>query len=265
MEKSHTITCYLYFEIKFMEPDTQKDTLISIIITYNKIHERCLKAVESINKLRFKEKLEIIIICIDNVESEGLFHFPDLKIQFIHVKHLLEYGKIRHIGVEKSNGDLIFFLEEHCEIVGEDCIEKIIDIYQQGYESIGPEIIILNQSSKNDIVNAILCFFPFLSPSVRGEYNTLPGNNAIYSKVALESVGEDLPDLLGYDMLLADQIKKNNYSIFIEPDIKIRHAFEKRFLDSMKVNYYYNIVFSHYRKKINNWNGIALLIRIWLL
>ncbi|HLF34017.1 MAG TPA: hypothetical protein VI583_07260, partial [Cyclobacteriaceae bacterium] len=151
--------------------------------------------------------------------------------------------------------------EEHCEFVGRENLEHIKTLAIRGFDCIGGQILIGNEKKHGNPVSALCAFLPFLEPSVTGEYNSLPGYNAAYKRRALESVKKDLPLLFGYEALLLNEILKKKFKIYIEPSVKIKHYFENRNINTLKLSFFYNINFSHARKTYYHWSGFQVVMR----
>ncbi len=240
------------------------DTNISVIIICNKVYQRCKNAIESVDRQENKGQVEVVLLAIKNPGIKDQLHFPSLKIKIIDIDNFSNLGELRKIGVDNSSGELIFFLEEHAEIVDSRTIDKILETYEKGHDCIGGKILIGDPGNNISLPGAIISFFPFIEPVETGKTHTLPGYNSIYSRTALESLSRPLEELLGYEDFLIEELKRNNHSFYLNTDIQIRHYFEAHLSDTLKLHFYYNVGYSSFRKKMNNWPWPIVTIRVLL-
>ncbi len=226
--------------------------LISFVIVCDLKLERAYRAIESIMRwINSVEKEIIVVYCTEKPMLED-----DFEITLIKASPNSDLGHLRYLGAKSSRGKWVAYLEEHCEIVGTEYLNGFRNLEKEGHVGIGG--VILSEGSNLSRLLALINFFPFNKTLIKPSMNSLPGYNSLYKKEALDNLGDDT-SIFGYDQLIVDKLIKADCSIGLSGEMCIKHYFEKRLMDSLKLNYYFNVGYGIERNRQSN---LTMLTRV---
>lgn len=114
--------------------------MISIIIPSYYSQSTIGECLRSLTARRTKEKFEILVVnsSIDETTKIVKEHFPT--VQFIQLEKRAFAGTARNIGIKKTKGDIVAFVDADC-VPSSNWLSKVISWHRKGYRVVGDSIV----------------------------------------------------------------------------------------------------------------------------
>jgi glycosyltransferase involved in cell wall biosynthesis len=212
--------------------------MISVIIPSFNSETTIKKCLQSILEQTFEGGFEIILVdsSVDKTPIIVKEQFPH--ITYIHLDKKTDPGTARNIGIGKSKGDLIAFIDSDCVA---DCnwLANIASAHKGSYRIVGG--VVCNGNEKfSDVAWAgyLAEFREFLPEMPSREVEHIPTCNLSYKKSIFNDYGlfqgKYYPQ---EDLVFNYTLRKKSEKILCEPSIRIFHNHRTRlkdFLDHQK-------------------------------
>ncbi|UCC39483.1 MAG: glycosyltransferase [Candidatus Aminicenantes bacterium] len=207
--------------------------MISIIIPRYYSQLTISECLRSLTAQKTEEKFEILVINSSSDETHKIVreYFPT--VQFIQLKKRVFAGAARNIGIQKSQGDRVAFIDADC-IPSSDWLSKIISWHRKGYRVVGGSIA--NGSHENIFSKAEypLEILEFSPRNAKREVKFVSAANCSFSREIFDNQGL-FPDIrAGEDLVLCHKIAEKGEKIIFDPDIKVSHKNEINFKQYVK-------------------------------
>ena len=222
-------------------------TKVSVIITnYNNRHN-IKNCIESVLKQKKLEDIELEIIVVDagsNDDSQEILkYYNQIKIFYNNdtIRNVFSPSTCRNIGVENSNGELLFFIDSDC-IASENWISDMIKHFRKN-----ENIVCVFGGRKPDLGRGIGTFYRSLYTIIYSRkfrlvkdmvlnkntinkrlssFVLMATNNLSIKKSAWLSLGrmsESFANPAGEDILMEFELIQAGYTLIFDPNIKIEH------------------------------------------
>jgi glycosyltransferase involved in cell wall biosynthesis len=199
--------------------------MVSVIIpSYNseKTIEKCLTALQT---QTFDGEYEIIVVDSSDDRTPLLVkkHFP--KIQYIHLPEKTDPGTARNLGIRKSKGDPLLFIDSDCQ-ASPDWIEQIVSLHKTtDYEAVGGSVLNGNDHKSNIAWASYLAEFrEFIPQRPRREVDHIPTCNISYKRSVFDQLKGFNPKYYPQeDLEFNHRLKKNGGKILFNPQAYVYH------------------------------------------
>jgi len=208
--------------------------MISIIIPSYCSQATIGECLGSLIAQRIEEKYEILVINSSNDEIHKIVKEQFPFVEFIQLEKRTFAGTARNIGIQKSKGDIVAFIDADCT-PSSDWLSKVISWHRKGYRVVGGSII--NESKKNIFSRAEypLEILEFSPNNPKSEVKFVSAANCSFSREIFDKYGLFADIRAGEDLVLCYKIAERGEKIIFDPDIKVFHKND--------------ISFKHYIKK----------------
>ena len=218
--------------------------MVSVIIpSYNseRTIEKCLDAL--LNQT-YSGEFEIILVDSSDDRTPEIVKNKYPSILFTHLNGRTGRGKARNIGIKKSKGNLLLFVDSDC-IVPSNWINELVALHRsKNYAAIGGSVV--NGNNTMSVIawaGYIAEFRDFIPGQKGGEVEHLPTCNIAYKREILEKLGGFSEDcFLPEDHDLNQRLILAGDKIFFNPDIKVKHIHRETFNSFIKHQKYIGII-----------------------
>ena len=204
--------------------------MISVILPSYNSEFTISRVLTALQNQTFSEPYEIILVdsSIDMTPDIVIQEFPD--IMFIHLQQKTDPGTARNIGLSKSSGDIILFIDSDC-IAQPDWIEKMVCAHRNSnHAAIGGAILNGNDPKSNIAWAGYMAEFREFIPQQKAritDHN--PTCNISYKRNYLEDLGGFNPKYYPQeDLEFNYRLGKLGCTIFFYPDICVAHYHRTR-------------------------------------
>jgi len=196
--------------------------MISIIVPSYRSQATIGECIRSLLAQKIKEKPEILVVnsSIDEIHEIVKAHYPT--VHFIQLKKRAFAGTARNIGIQKTKGDIVAFIDADCT-PSSDWLSKIISWHQKGYRIVGGSIV--NGSHQNIFSRAEypLEILEFSPNNPRRETKFVSAANCSFRRDVFAEYGL-FPDIrAGEDLVFCHKIAGRGEKIIFDPSIKVFH------------------------------------------
>ena len=207
--------------------------MISIIIPSYHSQSTIGECLRSLKAQRVKERFEILVINSSNDETQKIVNEQFPTVQFVQLEKRIFAGTARNLGIQKSKGDIIVFIDADCA-PSSDWLSKVISWHQKGYRVVGGSII--NGSNENIFSKAEypLEILEFSPNNPKREVKFVSAANCSFRRVIFDEYGL-FPDIrAGEDLILCHKIAESGEKIIFDPEIRVFHKNEIGFKNYLK-------------------------------
>jgi len=199
--------------------------MVSVIIpSYNseRTIEKCLKSLKSQN---FNDPYEIILVDSSSDSTPQIVQRKFPEIIFIHLEIKTDPGTARNIGVKKSSGDLLLFIDSDCE-ADPNWIKHMVELHRSTHHAaIGGAVINGNDPTIEVAWAGYMAEFREFLPEIEKKYcRHIPTCNISYKTEIFKELGGFHPEFYPQeDLEFNYRLSQKNQSILFSPDILVRH------------------------------------------
>ncbi|MBU0635772.1 glycosyltransferase [Candidatus Micrarchaeota archaeon] len=199
----------------------EKKMLVSVVIPcYNseKLISKCLDSLVS-QKTDFNYEIIVVDSSKDNTPKIIKNKFPSVKL--IHLNEKTFAGAGRNIGVKKSLGEIIAFIDSDC-VAPDNWLKTAVESINTGYNIVGGSVKNANPSLIST-ADYLMGFNEFHPNMPKKEVKFMPTCNLICKKKAFNEIGGFSPDFpIAEDTIFNYKATKKNTLLF-NPKIMILH------------------------------------------
>ena len=209
--------------------------MISVIIpSYNaeKTIERCL---QSLRTQACSRKYEIILVdsSTDRTAEIVQSHFPE--IVFIHLSRKTDPGMARNIGIQRSRGEIVAFIDADCT-AAPGWLEKIAAAHEGQYAAVGGAVNNANDPADRVAMAGYLAEFrEFVPGRPRAEVDHIPTCNISYKRSVFHQYG--MFDGTYYpqeDLVFNHYLSSSGERILFDPAIQVSHCHRSGLRDFLR-------------------------------
>ncbi len=191
----------------------------------------------------------------DDTEKIVQQHFPDIRL--VHLDEKTFPGAGRNMGAKHAKGEVLAFTDADC-MPADDWLLKIWNSLQNDKNIIGGSVENGRPESVISRAEHYIEFREFSNTGQERQMRFLPSCNFAIKRDIFEQSG-GFPDVrASEDVLFANKLLRQNYSIWFDPDIRIKHLNRNR-LQPYLANQYMLGKYSAVVRKISPMPGSFLV------
>lgn len=187
----------------------------------------------------------VVVDCCDAATRDAIRRFdPDL-VSLIEADGRPSIPRLRAIGIAAARGRMVAILEDHCNVSGE-WVATIARAERHGVDVLGGAVE--NGSTQRLIDWAVFfCEYArFMLPLESGVVPEITGNNSVYSRRALDALGQELQEEL-WEGYLHQRLSEQGFDFYCDPELWVSHVKEFGFLYFLSQRYHYSRSFAGMR------------------
>jgi GT2 family glycosyltransferase len=152
---------------------------------------------------------------------------------------------LRAMGIARARGHLVAILEDHCN-VSPRWLQVIERAHRSGHRVLGGAVE--NGSVERTVDWAVFfCEYArFMPPLPRGVVDEITGNNSVYERELLKSLGGEQQDEV-WEWFLHSRLRERGVRFYCEPEMVVSHKKEFGFGYFLRQRYYYSRSFAGMR------------------
>lgn len=197
--------------------------LISIIIPAYNARSTIVKTLASLHRQDYSGKKEIIVVNSSQDDTREIIRDKFPGVQVIQLKERAFTGYAKNIGLKRSRGNIIAFIDSDC-VAEKNWLSTAEKRYSQGYRIVGGSI---GNTNFGNIVSKAEYFLELiqLSPGGRKRFVKLISTaNCYIAREIFEKHGEFPIIRKGVDMLFSHNLVQKGEKILFDPKMKVSHA-----------------------------------------
>lgn len=212
-----------------------------IVVSFNisTLLERCLTAL--IQQI-LQDQVEVLVVRDWQTHPDGLEPLQDQfsNVVWINASQGATVPRMRYIGIQQSQGEIIAFLEDDC-VASPIWCASIINAHRLPYIAIGGAVEPSAYKKGLDWGVYFCEYVRFMQP-FQDEVQSLPGNNVSYKRTALEPFLEDKSATAGfYDVFIHQSLQQSGHILRAETDLVVHN------INSWTLSHLMNVPFHHGR------------------
>ena len=199
---------------------------LSVVLVTPDRFETIRRTVRHLRRQPVAHRLELIIVApttaaIDDADPAELEPFG-------RVKKIAADGPIRCVeraaipGIRAATTPIIALIEDHA-FPAPGWAEAILKAHQGPWAAVGSAISNGNPTSSLSWASLMLAYGRWVDPDHGGVVNALPGHNITYKRERFMEFDTRLPELLGRESTLHEEIQSAGHQLYLEPDAEIAH------------------------------------------
>jgi len=168
---------------------------------------------------------EIIVIDSSKDESSKIIELEFPKVRLYHFNEKKSRGEAVNIGIERSKGDYLFFIDIDC-IINKDALSSALIFFEEDQELAGLCFAIQHQAKLSVIekVDYLLEFYHWLPCQKRKRFTKyLAGCACVYKKECLTKNRFEEFNNHGEDVLLSLRLANQGRKLLFEPSLQVTH------------------------------------------
>ena len=232
---------------------------ISLILSCSSVPAQLQRYIDRVSETQPISKIELILVTWSGYDYLPLVTAPFNGKQQIHYDPQTGLNVARAKAVEKANGRIVVFFEDHAYVEG-PWAETLIRLFDSGeYCAVGSTVRPDDETSIMSWAGYLVEYAPWGPGLKSGEQDHLPGHNCAYKRETLISLDSELPSLLRAESILHWRLRENGYKLYFTTDFLLIH---QEFLSLSKlliIHFWYGWNFADARYKAFNWS----LLRRW--
>jgi GT2 family glycosyltransferase len=199
--------------------------MVSVIVPSYNSEKTIEKNLTALQNQTYDSKYEIILVDSSSDLTPKIVRHKFPHIHFIHLDKKTDPGTARNIGVKKSRGDIIMFIDSDC-IAASDWIETLVALHQStDFAAIGGAV--LNANDPNNQVawaGYFAEFREFIPERPQKEVDHIPTCNLSFKSNVLKSMDGFNPDYYPQeDLELNYRLLQAGHRILFYPGAKVYH------------------------------------------
>ena len=199
--------------------------MISVILPSYNSEKTIIPVINALKNQTFNEPYEIILVDSSTDKTPELVRSNFPEIGYIHLAKKTDPGTARNIGLSKSNGDIILFIDSDC-VAQPDWIEKMVAMHRlTDHAAIGGSVINGNDHSSNIAwAGYIAEFREFIPQHPQREIGHIPTCNISYKRKYLEELGGFNPNYYPQeDLDFNFRLTQSGATILFYPAAQVAH------------------------------------------
>lgn len=171
------------------------------------------------------DRLEILLMDLAPPGAPPVLHADAVPVRRIVLPSTTLFAEARAAAVGLARAPIVAFLEEHTFALP-GWAAAVLAAHRGPWAAVGTQVVLGNPGwGRSDLIG-LLNYGHFFAPLERGESRRIAGHNATFKVAALRALGEDLPLLLGSDIVLHQRLLALGHRFFIEPAAAVAHRNE---------------------------------------
>ena len=237
-----------------MSPSSTAAPALTAILPTWDTFEAIRRTVSHLRAQTIAGEIELIICApaADRVRYDP----PD--VAGLHAVRVLETGEwhasgpARAMAIQMASAPIVAFCEDHCYPFP-DWAEALLAAHRESHAAVGPAFYNANPSTTS-WADLYVGYGRWLAPGQRRELALLPGHNTSYKRNLLLEFGNDLGRLMEAETMLLWDLRRQGYTLLMEPAARVLHTNFDRPLVFLHVQWHLGRVFGAIRA--GKWHSV---------
>lgn len=235
--------------------DPSAPDLSVVVVTPDRFHQ-LRKTVRHLREQSAASRTQLVIVAqresaVDDRHDGELDGFADVKI--VEAGPIPNVDKASAHGIHAATSHAVALVEDHA-FCQPGWAEAIIEAHRKPDEVIGSVILNANPHRMLSWVNLLVAYGPWTDATLAGSIDCLPGHNISYKREALLSYGDKLPDRLGRDGGLLDDLAGAGARFQLEPGAHIAHVNPSILKATTDLRFSAGRLYGHMRATSEGWS-----------
>lgn len=200
-----------------------------VVVSFNgpRLLERCLMSLE---QQTMKDGIEVLVVASRDL---GRGAIEELKRRFPRIRWESDpqrqtVPQLRSLGVARSRGDVIAFLEDDC-VASEAWCGSLLSVHRAPWPAVGGAVEPGPYGHVFDWAMYFVEYAPFMQPLPHGDGRALPGTNVSYKRTALAQLSPEWTDVPGagnglYEVFLHQALKNQRQPLRLDPAMVVHNV-----------------------------------------
>lgn len=203
----------------------------SVIIPSYNSETTILACLRSVMQQQFEEPYEVIVVDSSSDTTPQLIHQHFPQVTLIHLEQRTDSYTARNIGIQRSQGDIICFIDSDC-IAPSDWLTRIANTHHQEYAAVGGSVANGNPESLIGWAGYFAEFREFFPLHSKQFMSNIPTCNISYRQQVFAQYGlfqDLLPDSVVIkhpqqgDLIFNLKLVTHGEKILFDPAIQVAH------------------------------------------
>lgn len=199
--------------------------LTAVVVTPARF-DQLRRTVRHLREQTAAARVELVIVApstaaVGDCRREELDGFAS--VQVVPAGPIPNVDKASAVGVRAATAPAVALIEDHA-FCQPGWAAAIIEAHRRADEVIGSVILNGNRDRMLSWVNLLIAYGTWTDTTHAGAIDCLPGHNITYKRDVLLSYGDELPERLGRDGGLLDDLSGQGARFFLEPGARIAHV-----------------------------------------
>jgi hypothetical protein len=195
---------------------------LSVVMVAGACRERAQFALDRLCAQTALDELEIIVVDLGPAPDPPLSFPSTAPVEIVRSPDVEQWAEARRVGLERSSGPVIAFVEEHC-FTEPGWAAALLEAHEGPWASVGYGFLNANPETYVSRSAMVTDYGLWLDPAPRGPTSLLPGNNVSYKREAFLSLGDRLDGALASDFVAHETFRERGLPMFVEPSAVARH------------------------------------------
>ncbi len=184
------------------------------------------------------DRIEIVFVVV----SQRELHLNESEMGDFWGYQIVEIGPFRSLnharvsGIVKACAPIVVLTEDHCFPMSK-WAESLVKTHQESWVGVGPAVGLANLHCARSWANYLIQYEPWIMPQPSGEIMDIPGHNSSYKKKILIEYGERLENMMDFEFVLHEDLRKKGYRLYMDTEAKIYHVFMTKFVPFIHENF----------------------------
>jgi hypothetical protein len=180
-------------------------------------------------------------------------------VQFIPVGPIENVDMTAPRALPYAKADYVAFIEDHA-YPQPGWAEAVVQASQRGVHVIGAAMLNFNPGSMLSWANLFIGYGVAVAPTFTGERGSVGLHNSAFQKAALLKYGEHLPQMMGRDGGLLQDMKSKGMRLYLPAQALLAHANPSRLRSTFQLRFNAGRSFGAQRAEIERWSAQKRLI-----
>ena len=236
-------------------PETATPELSTVVVTPLRF-EQLRRTVRHLREQSAASRMELVLVAprasaLDDQREGELDGFA--KVTVVEAGPIPNVDKASAHGIHAASADAVAMIEDHA-FCQPGWAEAIMAAHRQPDEVIGSVILNGNPDRMLSWVNLLVAYGPWTDRALAGSIDCLPGHNVSYKRDVLLSYGDHLPDRLGRDGRLLDDLAGSGARFHLEPGAAIAHVNPSILKATTDLRFSAGRLYGHMRATSGGWS-----------
>jgi hypothetical protein len=244
--------------------EPQASPEMSVVLLVGKHRHRAERSLRSLLGQSAIDRMEVLLIDFSAGRAAAIPGSDHPAVRCVDKNQLEPFGRVRAEAVRLARGEIVAFVEEHCEALP-GWGEAVLRAHAQGWDGVGPEVHNANPGVGASDAIALMNYVRWLPPARPGGANLLVGNNSSYRRSTLLARTDDLDRLMACDPLLQWKLVEAGGRLAVDPAVKVAHWNEAEVRVIARGYYLWNRMFAPMRARLFHWSRLRVFTWTLLL
>jgi hypothetical protein len=229
--------------------------LTTVVVTPHRF-QQLRRTVRHLRQQSAAARMELVVVA---PRESAIHDHHDGELDGFAAVKVVEAGPIPNVdkasahGIHAATAPAVALVEDHA-FCQPGWAEAIIDAHRGPEEVIGSVILNGNPDRMLSWVNLLVAYGPWTDGTLAGSIDCLPGHNITYKRDVLLSYGDRLPERLGRDGGLLDDLAGAGARFQLRPDAQIAHVNPSILSATTDLRFNAGRLYGHMRATSEDWS-----------